>query len=110
MPRRASLPAAWFAAALAAGACGGDPAERPSDPARELFVEAYVGLRLAAMGSPDGVVSAGERDRILAEHDTSSDAMLAFVDANGEDLVFMRELWTEIWDRISEAEMDAPAR
>ena len=108
--RRASLLAAWLAAALAAGACEGDPPARPHDPARALFVDVYVDLRLAALRSSDGVVPVGERERILAEHGASSDAMLAFVAANGEDLVFMRELWTEIWDRISEAEIDAHAR
>ncbi len=99
-----------MAAALLAAACDSGAPAPADDLGRELFVDAYVELRLAAMRSPDGVIPAGERDRVLAELGSSEDGMLAFVDVHGEDLEFMKVLWEEIADRIRDAEIDTPAR
>ncbi len=98
------------AAAFLPGGCGGPQVDPADDPARERFVAAFVALRRAAARSPDRVVPAQDRDRILAEHGMSGDEMLAFVDEHGEDLDYMEGVWSEVDARIRETEPGAPTR
>ncbi len=100
--------AAWAGAALACSPQTAGPAAEALD--REAFVETYAALRLAALQSPSGVVSDRDRDRVLAEHGTSAEALLAFVERHGEDLVFMEEVWEEAQEAIREVQDGWTAR
>lgn len=100
--------AAWAWAALACSPQTAAPAAEALD--REAFVETYAALRLAALQSPSGVVSDSDRDRVLAERGTSAEALLAFVERHGEDLVFMEEVWEEAQEAIREVQDGWTAR
>lgn len=78
--------------------CGDDASPGTMD--REAFVEVWVALRAAAVGSDDGVLPPGERERILDAHGASADELAAFVDAHGDDVEFMDELWREVLDSL----------
>lgn len=99
---------AWAGAVLACSPQSASPVAETLDP--EAFVETYVALRLAALQSPSGVVSEGERDRVLAEHGTSAEALLAFVERHGRDLVFMEEVWDDAQKAIREVQDGWTAR
>lgn len=100
--------AAWAGAALACSPQTAAPAAEALD--REAFVATYAALRLAALQSPSGVVSDRDRDRVLAEHGTSAEALLAFVERHGEDLVFMEEVWENAQEAIREVQDGWTAR
>ena len=59
-------------------------------------------LRTAALssGSPD--LGDEVRDSILAVYDVTAQDLLDFVETHGEDVEFMRDLWTEIEARMTE--------
>lgn len=100
---------AWTGTALAG--CSSQvasPAAEALDP--EDFVETYVALRLAAMESSSGVVSDRDRDRILAQRGTSAEALRAFVERHGEDLVLMEDVWDNVQKGIREAQDGWTAR
>lgn len=90
------------AASLLAVACaeptppGGDPIER------EVFIEAYVELRLAALGADDFVVPTQERDEILARHGIDQQRLLRFAEVHGEDVELMNEVWAEVERRLED--------
>lgn len=71
---------------------------------REAFVDVYVALRRGGLQSAQGVVSASERERILAEHGATEEALLGFAEAHGGDAAFMKEVWDEVEQRLEEEE------
>ncbi len=82
-------------------ACGGEqPSETPETIAREIFVETYVELRLAALRAPDGRISQSARDEILAAAGVSDADLLEFVDAHAPRVQFMVDVWGEIDDTL----------
>lgn len=105
---------AWTdAARLAAGAAclwlgaacspGPEPAPAPDTAmSREAFVDVYVALQRAALGSAQGVAAPSQRDRILEEHGTTEDAMLNFAEVHGGDAAFMNEVWDEVHQRLED--------
>ena len=83
--------------------CGGGATDVPEDAAgREAFIGAYLDLRTAALSS--GTTDLGDevRDSILATYNVTGQDLLAFVDAHGEDVEFMRDLWSELEVRLTE--------
>lgn len=87
-----------------AAACGGD-AQGPVPAGvidREVFIETYVDLRVAAVTSDAFRVSADERAEILARHGVDGEGLIQFADAHGRDLDYMNEVWAEVEVRIQD--------
>ena len=92
--------------------CGGGATDVPEMvEGREAFVGAYLDLRMSAVNSGSSVIEDGVRDSILALHGVTEQDLLDFIETHGEDVEFMRDLWTEleglITDRIERSAMDA---
>ena len=94
--RGAALVAAALLAACAAPPPGGEPIDR------EVFIEAYVELRLAALEADDFSVTTAQREEILARHGVSDERLLHFAEVHGEDTDLMNEVWAEVERRIQE--------
>lgn len=92
-------------------ACGGDAqGPVPADVIdREVFIETYVDLRVAAVAADAFRVSAEQRAEILARHGIDGDDLVRFADAHGRDLDYMNEVWTEIETRIQAGTGNAAA-
>ena len=85
------------------GSCGGGATDVPEDtPGREEFIGAYLDLRTAALGL--GTTDLGDegRDSILSGYGVTAQDLLDFIDTHGQDVEFMRDLWTEIEGQLSE--------
>lgn len=77
---------------------------------REAFVETYTALRQAAMQSSSGVIAPEDRERVLAEQGVSEDELASFAETHGADDEFMRTIWEEVQEKITEQrtrELDA---
>ena len=96
--RRLAVAPAATALALAA-ACGGGAAGDTID--RDVFVAAYVDLRVAALDTDSARLAAPDREAILARHGVSEDDLTMFAAAHAEELEFMRDVWSDV-----EAAMD----
>jgi hypothetical protein len=104
MGRQATVTArsvALVATALLAAACaepppGGEPIDR------EVFIEAFVELRLAARESVDFTVTPEQRQEILARHGVDEERLLQFAEVHGQDTDFMNEVWSEVERRLQE--------
>ena len=95
------------------GCTGGTPEGAPPEPiSRESFIEAYVELRMAALGSPGEQLALEERDRILEEMGLVEEDLLNFVESRGRDVQFMRRVWEEVDSVISNKRRppDAPGQ
>lgn len=90
-------------------ACGSGPAEAPTPSSvdRETFIATYVDLRTAAVKNDDGSIHPDQRARILEEHGVTGDELIAFVDANGENVPYMREVWDEVERRLDEIRLSS---
>ena len=83
--------------------CGGGATDVPEDAvAREQFIGAYLDLRIAALSSGATTLVDEIRDSVLAINDVTEQDLLDFVDSHGEDVEFMRNLWTEVESRLTE--------
>ena len=83
--------------------CSGGTTGVPEDTAgREAFIGAYLGLRIAALSSESTDLEDEIRDSILAAYSVTDQDLLDFVDMHGEDVEFMRDLWTEVETRLNE--------
>ena len=104
MRRQAAVAArsvALFAATVLAAACAEPPpGGAPID--REIFIETYVELRLAALESDELAVTPDQREEILARHGVEEERLLHFADVHGEDTDFMNEVWAEVERRLQE--------
>ena len=87
--RRALL---WAAVAIIA-ACGAR-----SDDAidRDVFIDTYVDLRVAALETDSQRVSTPDRDSILTAHGVVAEDLDHFTNVHAEDLDFMRDLWNDV--------------
>jgi hypothetical protein len=82
-------------------ACGdGDPATAGLID-REVFIETFVELRLAAIRAGAFAVTPQERDEILGRHGVDADALLAFAGAHGGNPDYMTALWSEVDARLT---------
>jgi hypothetical protein len=68
---------------------------------REVFIDTYVDLRLAAIQSPDFAVTPERREEILRARGVDADALLRFADAHGRDPDYMSGLWSEVEERLT---------
>jgi hypothetical protein len=85
-----------------AAACG-EPTPPGGEPIdREVFIETYVELRLAALAAEDFVVPPEEREEILARHGVDQEGLLRFAEVHGQDVDFMNEVWAEVERLIEE--------
>ena len=83
--------------------CGGGAPDVPEEtPGRPEFIGAYLDLRTAVLSSGSTDRSNEVRDSILAVYDVTNQDLLDFVEIHGEDVEFMRDLWTEIEARVTE--------
>lgn len=97
---RRRLAAAWAAVLLALPACAGGPSTPATAVDRETFIATYVELRAAAIRMATAELSDEARSEILARNGVSEESLLAFVEAHGEDVEFMRALWDEVEARL----------
>ena len=90
--------------------CSGDATDVPEDTvAREVFIGAYLDLRVAVLSSGTTEIGGDVRDSILAVYGVTGEELLEFIDTYGENVEFMRDLWTEIEGQLAERlETDAP--
>ena len=83
--------------------CGDGATDVTGDTAgRETFIGAYLALRSEAMSSGSTEMEDRVRDSILTIYDVTAQELLDFIDTHGEDVEFMRDLWTEIETRMVE--------
>lgn len=83
--------------------CSGGATDVPEDTLeREAFIGAYVDLRTVALSMGTTGIGDNVRDSILAVYGVTEKDLLDFVDAHGDNVEFMRDLWNEIEARLSE--------
>ena len=83
--------------------CSGDATDVLEDTvAREVFIGAYVDLRVAALSQGTTEIQGDARDSILVAHGVTGEELTQFVDTYGENVEFMRDLWAEIEGQLSE--------
>lgn len=75
---------------------------------RETFIRVYLELRAAALDAEDATLVQADRDRILEKYGITAEDMVAFADAHGSDVAFMRDLWNEIETRLDVDSLAAP--
>ena len=80
--------------ALSALSCGGDAVPETID--REIFVQAYASLRIAAVETDSGRIAAQARDSILEVYGVSEQELTTFATVHAADLTFMRDVWNEV--------------
>lgn len=89
--------------ALLAG-CGVDRPTRAGETITpEAFVEAYVELRRAAR-EVDSAAWESRKREILEARGLTEEALEAFVEARGADVVFLRQLWDTVQARLERAD------
>lgn len=89
-----------FGAALLVAACGRAPAPAGGGLDREAFIATYVELRATAVRRGTAELSDADRSEVLARMGVTEEALLAFVEAHGEDVDFMRSVWDEVEGRL----------
>lgn len=67
---------------------------------RAAFIDAYVDLRISALGEESGEISDAGRAAVLQRHSLREDDLLDFAEGHGRDLDFMRDVWNEIEQRL----------
>jgi len=74
-------------------ACGA-----PSDDAidREVFIDTYVALRVAALETDSQRIATPDRDSILADYSVAEGDLDYFAEVHAEDLDFMRDVWHDV--------------
>ena len=99
---RSSLYRLTLGILLSSLACGGSQSNLPEGDLIEPedFIETYVDLRAAALITEDGQVTEAGRSEVLDRHGISEEDLISFAQANGEDLIFMQEIWNEIELRL----------
>lgn len=88
------------ASLLALGGCGAAESDAID---RELFVQTYVDLRVAAIEADSQRIGEPEREAILARNGVTTDDLLHFAEVYADDLDFMRDVWNDV-----ELRMDRP--
>ena len=102
-PRERPRIVVLIAATTLCWSCGGGVTDVAGDTAgREAFIGAYLDLRTATLSSGTPGLSDEVRDSILAAYDVTGQDLIDFIDTHGEDVEFMRDLWTEIEVGITE--------
>lgn len=83
---------------LASASCSPtNPGDHPTEAIqRDLFITAYVELRVAALQAEGQELTLRDRDRVLARLGVEEADLLEFVEFHGKDVTFMRLLWEEV--------------
>ncbi len=63
---------------------------------REVFIQAYVELRMASLDAEGPEMNLAMRNQILDRLGTEEEDLLQFVEVHGTDVQFMRRLWEEV--------------
>ncbi len=93
----------WRVAAALLLAAGCEEGGAPETIGREVFVETYVALRVAELSErADDGISAGARERVLAENGVTEEELLAFAEVHGPDVNFMERVWEDVESRLEE--------
>lgn len=103
--RRRGLAWAMAAVGLLAAGCGADrPTRENATIAPEAFIDTYVELRRAARGLQDSAAWEARKREILDARGVTEEALEAFVEARGTDVVFLKTLWDTIEARLQAAD------
>jgi hypothetical protein len=90
-------------AVILCSSCSGGTTDPPEDTAeREAFIGAYMDLRTESLGYPSTDLDNEVRDSILSVYGVTDQDLLDFIDMHGEDVEYMRDLWTEVETRQTE--------
>ncbi len=85
----------------ALGACvGARTPEEPETIPRDVFVDAYVELRLKALRTPGGRIGPTAKEEVLEARGITEAELAEFVDAHGPRVQFMADVWAEIDDSL----------
>lgn len=84
--------------ALLIAGCGGDSGPETID--RDVFVETYADLRIAAVQTDSQRIAVADRDSILAAHGVSAADLERFAEVHSVDLDFMRDVWNDVEQRM----------
>jgi len=92
---------------LGVAGCNSKPVNPRAEEAisKELFIEAYVQLRMEGLRSPMMEISLENRDRILEEVGVTEEELFTFVDVWGADGEFMVEVWGTIDSLMTQERM-----
>lgn len=63
---------------------------------REVFIDAYVQLRVEALRAPREELPLEDRDELLASLGLEDDDLLNFIEVRGKEVQFMRRVWEEV--------------
>lgn len=85
--------------AFASVACGSD-GSGPTLIERDVFIDAYVDLRVAALRTDSQRIAHEDRVEILSRHGITDQDLLDFADVNAGRLDFMRDVWNEVEVRL----------
>ena len=92
-----------LAVALLLMACQSDSAAPTQETLeRDVFIDTYVELRMHSLNAPNQLISNEDRDRILAQRGITADDLIEFAEIHGADVVFMREVWNEVEERLED--------
>jgi hypothetical protein len=94
------LAVASFVVATAIAACDTGPAGQTIH--RDVFIDTYVDLRLAALAAEEFVITPEQRLEILSRRGVDEERLLGFADVHGADVDFMNEVWAEVERRLDE--------
>lgn len=92
---------------LGVAGCGGKDSNPRAGEAisKELFIEAYVQLRLVGLRSPSKALSLEARDRVLEKVGTTEEELLTFVEIWGNNGDVMVEVWGSIDSLMTQERM-----
>ncbi|MCH1571732.1 MAG: hypothetical protein L7S64_10340 [Longimicrobiales bacterium] len=79
---------------LVLAACGGESLPETID--RDVFVNAYADLRIAAVETDSGRIASAARDSILAAFEITEADLTVFAEVHAEELEFMRDIWNDV--------------
>ena len=95
-------------AVLACGACQSDGAAPEEDTiSKDAFVQAYVALRTVGLRAPNQLLPDEDRTRILLDEGVTEEELFAFAEIHGRDVVYMRDVWNEIEERLAALRVEA---
>lgn len=95
--RRRTRPLAAAVLAWLLTACGGGV---PQTIDRDLFIDTYVDLRMAALDADSAKLSDADRGEILTRHGVTEEDLLSFAEIHAAELEFMREVWNDVELRL----------
>lgn len=106
-PTASVLCSALVAAGLAVvGGCAAEAPVKEGVIARDVFIDTYVDLRTTALRAPEAELTDEARAEVLTRHGVTEEDLLAFADAWGGDIEYMRDVWDEVEARLDATRLD----